>query len=108
MTTLTFAPATTYTVRFSALVPTTSALAAEIALVRELAEPGARVVVDVPAVNEPDADAARQRRTTLELLDALSGLKWRPVRLIGSSAELAIQAQELAHEVGADEVRYRG
>lgn len=108
MTTLTFAPTTTHTVRFSALVPTPAALAGEIALIRELAEPGARVVVEVPAINEPDASAARQRRTTLELLDALSGLKWQPVRLIGSSAQLATQAQDLAHAVGADEVRYRG
>lgn len=108
MTTLTFAPVTTHTVRFSAQVPTTSALATEIALIRELAEPGARVVVEVPAIIEPDPSAAQQRRTTLELLDALSGLKWQPVRLIGSSAQLAAQAQHLAHDVGADEVRYRG
>ena len=108
MATLTFAPATTHTVRFSALVPSIPALATEIALLRELAAPEAKVVVEVPAILEPDPAAARQHRTTLELLDALSGLKWQPVRLIGSAAQIAAQAETLAAQVGADEVRYRG
>lgn len=95
-------------IRFSARVPTLSDMAAEVAIVRELAEPGARVVVTVPGIIEPDTAAARQRRTTLELLDALSGLRWQPTRLIGSADQIAEQAEDLARVVDADEVRYRG